>query len=104
MATVSRPRPRVKPARSIRLILAPSRLMPGIVRITVGKSATDYLVEGVPADFGMGFKLTKILGQNETYHVNLNGKESLCDCEGHGAHGHCKHVEGLAALHNAGRI
>ena len=103
MNTVPTYRPRVKPARSIRIILAPNATRAGIVRITVGKSETDYLVTLIPADFGRGFRLNKLLG-GEGYNVNLNGRYSLCDCKGHEAQGHCKHVEGLAALQNAGRI
>jgi hypothetical protein len=104
MNTVAARRPRVKPARSIRLILAPTALMAGIIRISVGKSATDYTVETIRADFGTAFRLTKVLGEHDAYHVNLNGRLSLCDCEGNLTHGHCKHVEGLTALRNAGRI
>jgi hypothetical protein len=97
-------KPRAKPARSIGLLVHPSADTAGVVRITVGKSVTDYILLAVPSDFGRGFLLTKILGEHDAYHVNLNGSESLCDCKGHEAHGHCKHVEGLAALVAAGRL
>jgi hypothetical protein len=99
-------KPRVKPARSIRLIVAPTPTMPGIVQITVGKSTTDYFVEPIASDFGTAFRLTKILGEHDGYHVNLasDPKDHRCDCKGHLKHGHCKHVDSLAALRNAGRI
>ena len=97
-------KPRSKPARRIRVILAPTATTAGIVQITVGKNAGDYMMEHIPADFGTAFRLTKILGEHDAYHVNLNGRLSLCDCMGHEAHGHCKHVDGLNALRNAGRI
>jgi hypothetical protein len=104
MSTSPARRPRVKPARTVNLILAPTATMEGIVRITAGRSCQDYDLARVPADFGAGFRLTKLLGEHDTYHVNLNGQASLCDCLGHTHHGHCKHVDALAALVRAGRL
>ncbi len=97
-------KPRPKPARSIGLCVRPSPETAGVVRITVGNKSDDYILTTIPADFGRGFKLVKLLGEHEGYHVNVNGPASLCDCKGHGAHGHCKHADGLAALVAAGRL
>ena len=101
-------KPRPKPARSIWLVLAPTHTMPGICRITVRRGrtveATDYHLAGIPSDFGRAFRLVKILGEHTGYHVNLDGERSSCECKGHLAHGHCKHVDGLAALVRAGRL
>jgi hypothetical protein len=48
MATMTRPRAAVKPRRSIRLILDPTPTMDGIVRITAGRTVTDYFLRCVP--------------------------------------------------------
>ena len=97
-------KPRPKPARHIALLVRPSDETAGVVRITVGKASAEYILTAIPADFGRGFKLVKMLGEHEGYHVNVAGEQRLCDCQGHGAHGHCKHSDGLAALIAAGRL
>jgi hypothetical protein len=109
-ATTSAPtrqrKPRPKPARSIRLCVRPDGDTTGVVRITVGKQAADYFVTELPADFGRGFRVEKIgLDCTEAaYHVNVNGAERTCECQGYLRHQHCKHVDGLAALIAAGRL
>src|SRR5262245_3068429 len=72
MSHATKSRKRVKPARSIRLALNPSGGNPGMLTITVGKEAADYFLTEVPADFGRGFKVEKVGGE-EVYHVNLDG-------------------------------
>jgi hypothetical protein len=97
-------KPRAKPARSIRLRIAPSPISAGVVRIAVGHAAQDYLlteVQGV--SFGCGFLVEKI-GHEESYHVNIDGDKRTCECEGYLSHSHCKHADGLAALVAADRI
>jgi hypothetical protein len=76
---------------------------PGVVRITVGSKEADYFLTPLATDFGRGFLLEKI-GHEESYHVNLNGPQSTCECKGFLKHGHCKHRDGLAALVAAGRV
>jgi hypothetical protein len=105
MTTATKTRRRVKPVRTIKLALKPFEGNPGVVSITVGKDAADYFLSTVAADFGTGFRLEKI-GGGETYHVNLaaDPKNHSCECKGFGRWGHCKHVDGLAALQRAGRL
>ena len=45
-------KPRQKPARSIRLCVRPTAENAGVLRITVGQEAHDYLLTELPADFG----------------------------------------------------
>jgi hypothetical protein len=98
-------KPRVKPARSIRLCVAPSSETAGVVRITVGKAAQDYIVTELAADFGRGFRLEKVsFDAPASYHVNIDSDGRTCDCAGHSTHSHCKHSDGLAALVAAGRL
>ena len=106
MATVTESRPRVKPSRTIRLALAPSDVNPAsVVTISVGSQHDDYMVLPMPADFGAAYGVTKIGDPDQKfYHVNLAGNGSTCECKGHLKWGHCKHVEGLTALRNAGKL
>jgi hypothetical protein len=55
----------------------------------------------LPSDFGRAYRLTKPDG--EQYHVLLadDGRHSS-ECKGFLRWSHCKHVEGLAALRQAG--
>jgi hypothetical protein len=111
MASVSRSRPE----RRIRLLLAPAADHPGVVRIDCRGDSDLYFLTPVPADFGLGFKLTRrdyTAGAEATtagdeYHVNLGGgpvNSHLCECKGFCRWGHCKHVEGLLALSKAGQL
>jgi hypothetical protein len=97
-------KPRVKPARSIRLCIAPSPISSGVIHITIGHTGQDYfLTEVEGAAFGRGFLVEKI-GHEESYHVNIDHDRRTCECEGYITHSHCKHSDGLAALIAAGRI
>ena len=99
-------KPRPRPARSVRMVLSPSALHAGLVRIAVGKASNDYLLERLPSDFGAAFRLVKVLGDHDAYHVCLDGERSLCDCKGCASakSGRCKHIDGLQALVNAGKL
>jgi hypothetical protein len=79
--------------------------MPGVIRISMtrGKKTltTDYFLSRIPSDFGDGFKLEKIIptaDEPSTYCVNLSTEGHRCECKGFLRHGHCKHVDSLAAL------
>src|SRR5688572_19173921 len=97
---------RAKPPRFVKLclpILGPGS--PGIVRIGVGKEVTDYLLESLPTDFGVGFRLTK--NDGEAYEINLDmeeGKSHLCSCKGWSRWSSCKHVSSLVSLINTGTL
>jgi hypothetical protein len=98
-------KPRPRPARSIRLVQLPEGVKPGLVEITVGKETVTYWLLPAPSDFGRAFTLDKFAADGgERYAVNLNGRESLCECKGFLGHGHCKHVEGLQALVSRGKL
>jgi hypothetical protein len=109
--TPSAPRqrkPRSKPARTIGIVLPMNAEGEnGIVRITVGKEAAEYMLIELAADYGRGFKVEKMgtEGTESGYHVNVteDGKKT-CDCLGHMQYGRCKHSDGLAALIAAGRL
>ncbi len=98
-------KPRPKPARSIRLCVKPSAETAGVVSITVGTAAQDYLLTEIPADFGRGFLVEKVsFDAPAAYHVNVAADKRTCECEGYNRWQKCKHSDGLAALIAAGRL
>ena len=96
-------KPRPKPERRISLITMADGS--NGVRIKVGKTVNDYRLTPLFADFGgAAFHLDKEGNGGESYDVMLDGKLSHCECAGFLRWTRCKHVEGLIALQNAGRI
>lgn len=94
-APVKTRKPKSKPARSLAIIEQHGDEM--FIAITVGKQTSHYWIEPLAGvDFGAGFAFTKDDGT--VYNVNVNGKESLCDCRGFGRHAHCKHVDSTRKL------
>jgi hypothetical protein len=59
MKSISSPRPRVKPARTVQLLGRPDPV--GLLAITIGRKRTCYLLERIPVDFGAAFALTKLV-------------------------------------------
>jgi hypothetical protein len=109
MSTATQTGGRVKPARSIRLVVAPSAGGAGVVRIAVGRLAADYLLQPIPSEIGgRAFQLSKVgpEADGEVYHVLLTGdpRQDSCGCKGFARHSHCKHRDGLAALVAACRL
>jgi hypothetical protein len=112
-ACLARParKPRVKPARSIRL-LALLDTGAGILQVTEGKKADRYFFSPLDGDWGSCYTVEKWAdatpetpaGIVKRYEVCLHGEESVCCCTGFEMHGHCRHVEGLSALAAAGKL
>ncbi len=91
---------RSKPARSLSVIHQEGDTL--IVCIAVGKTFAHYFITPLDSDFGTAFTVEKQAEDGmqtvETYHVNVNGGESLCGCRGFGRHAHCKHVDAVRKL------
>jgi hypothetical protein len=113
MATISSPRPPVKPDRKVNWVWRNAEHGYGVLRIleAVGHKATtdNYFILPVPSDWGLAYEVTKLVpgkGGEARYHVNLGGEgePASCECKGFLAHGHCRHIEGLTALRQAGRL
>ncbi len=108
MQTVQKPRKVRKPAVRTARVKVPFSADCGhaVVTLTVGKQADDYLIRRLPSDFGTAFAVEKVADPDgHSYAVCLNGNGTgTCECLGYLRHGHCKHVEGLAALVRAGKL
>ena len=107
MATSTVRKPRVKPIRTATVTSA-NDSGGRVLTLRVGRQVNDYYLKPVPCEDGMGYEVSKLQGEGETYHVLLaNDGNHTCECLGHLHHGHktrCKHVAALLALHSAGRI
>ena len=103
---VTKNRRRVKPARTVKLLLPPAAGQTGAMLIRQDGGMDTYFLNLIPADFSLGLGVEKIdtLNGNRRYHVNLNGDASTCECKGFLRWGHCRHVESLLALQAAGRL
>src|SRR5262245_7475826 len=102
------------PPRKPRVKSRTCRLYPGspmLLSITEKGRTDDYFVRGIPSDWGRAFALSQRPPAGETpeglpvYQVCLDGPaDSVCCCKGFTRWGHCRHVESLTALGNAGRL
>lgn len=105
--TGSARRPRPKPERRIGWLVRPAEGGDaGVLRITVGKQTTEYVVRELRTDFGRGFELVKVGPDPELYHVLLDQEEGRhsCECQGFLRWSRCKHLAGLLALAAQGRL
>ena len=85
--------------RVIRLIRRPDRDGVGVLSI-VNKGQTQYYVfKEITCDIGGRAFVVHRLGLANLYHVRVGEpRDCSCECLGFLRHGHCKHVQGLAAL------
>ena len=105
-------KPARKPkSRSVCLARVPREGKAGLLRITVGGRADVYQLVVLASDFSDAvasfrlFKQTIEPGDEEaTYDVLFTKDAASCDCRGHTAHHHCKHVDSLAALIQRGKL
>lgn len=116
-ATADAPRraARKPKSRTIALLAYLSDVQGGIFRVTEDGKPETYFFKREPSDFGTAFTVEKYAlptaaapgGIVKTYHVNLNGEESSCECLGHLKWSHktvCRHVGGLAKLIADGKV
>jgi hypothetical protein len=104
MASLTSRKPHVKPARFARLLWLDSSKC-WFLRLFIGTAETGYYLFPLAADFGKAFRLEKIGADGgETYHVNIDAERSTCECPGFLRWKHCKHLQRLLALQQAGRL
>ena len=96
--------PNAAPTRTIRLLRPPVDGV-GVFRVTAGRTTALYAVREIPCEIGgRGFAVHR-LGLGELYHVRVDTlEESTCECLGFLRHGYCRHVLGLFALVQAGKV
>ena len=108
MATVTRSRPRVKPARSCRLRVLDggARMLSIVMGSPPRQSETHYHLTEMACDWGRGFEVRKFsTGGSTVYHVHIDPSlGDSCDCRGFIRHGHCKHRDCLAELVRRGLV
>lgn len=79
-----------------------------LISIQDPRETTFYLLTPIPADFGVAFLVEKQdeQGTAATYRVNTGDRNHWpeCDCAGHAYRGHCRHVTGIRALQQAGKL
>jgi hypothetical protein len=93
------------PTRSIRLVRPPCIDGVGVFCIGAGTKSTFYTLHEIPCDIGgRGFAVHR-LGLGQLYHVRVgNRAECSCECLGFLRHGRCRHVQGLLALVQSGKL
>lgn len=110
MTTSTSARPSVKSSRKPQPRTA--RLMTvgtsQVLALTSGKDTTFYQLAALDHGFGeAAFRLSKAdrgEGPGEVYDVLIDGARSSCECKGFLRHHHCKHLEGIEALIQSGKL
>ena len=97
--------PRQPPTRTVRLVRPAAIDGTAVICVTVGKQATCYAVREIPCEIGgRGFAVHKF-GMGTLYHVRVGEPDDTsCECLGFLRHGYCKHIQGLHALVQAGKV
>ncbi len=113
MATLSCTRNRKSTTpRSIRLLHWNASLAAGVFQVTEGAKTDRYFFRRLASDFGVCFSCEKYVPETDSrsahiepaYDVCLDGDNSTCDCPGFRRWFHCRHVSGLAALVESGKL
>jgi hypothetical protein len=96
---------RQQPTRRIRLVRPPGPDGVAIACITVGKDISCYTLCEIPCEIGgRGFAMHRT-GLGMLYHVRVGAPEDCsCECLGYLRHGYCRHLLGLQALVQAGKV
>lgn len=91
--------------RSITLVSPPDGAGIAVLRLALGDEVGYYTLREIPCEIGgRGFAMHRT-GLGTLYHVRVGEPEDCdCDCLGFLRWGHCKHVLGLLALTQAGRL
>ncbi len=99
------PKTRQPPTRCIRLVRPPGVDGIAVVCITIGKQTTFYTLREIPCEIGgRGFAVHRT-GLGTLYHVRVGAPEDCsCECLGYLRHGYCRHLLGLQALMQAGKL
>jgi hypothetical protein len=102
---MSKRAPKPPPTRTIRLARPAAEDGLAVFCITIGKESTFYTACEIPCEIGgRGFAVHRT-GLGTLYHVRVGAPEDCsCECMGHLRYGYCRHVQGLLALLQAGKL
>jgi hypothetical protein len=91
--------------RTIRLVRPPDPDGVAVACINLGKQTTYYTLCEIPSEIGgRGFAVHRT-GLGTLYHVRVGAPEDCsCECLGYLRHGYCRHLLGLQALVQAGKL
>jgi len=101
-----KPAKRDKPiGRNIRMLRSPARDGVGVVEIVIRRETWYYLFREIECVIGgRGFMIRKS-GFGPEYDVRVGEPEHCsCECLGFLRHGRCKHIQGLLALIENGKV
>jgi hypothetical protein len=93
------------PERSVRLVRSPVIDGVGVFRITADREAAFYTFCEIPCAIGgRGFAVHR-QGLGNLYHVRIGAPiDCSCECLGFLSRGRCRHVLGLLALAQRGKL
>jgi hypothetical protein len=91
--------------RTIRLVRPPGPDGVAVACVKMGKHTSFYTLREIPCEIGgRGFAMHRT-GLGTLYHVRLGApEESSCECLGYLRHGYCRHLLGIQALVQAGKV
>lgn len=94
-----------KPGRLIRLVRSPGGDGVGVFCVREDSRITYYTFHEIPCDIGgRGFAVHR-LGVGNLYHVRVGQPEDCsCECLGFLRYSYCRHISGLLALIEHGKI
>ena len=96
-----------KPQRSMAILSESSGTV--IIRITLGKDVSDYLVRRMESDFGSAFWIRKTACKgrpckDQPYEVCLEGTVATCGCWASLKTPPCRHVAAIEKLLELGKL
>ncbi|MFM7151467.1 MAG: SWIM zinc finger family protein [Gemmataceae bacterium] len=99
------PPPQPESNRTVRLARDPTQDGIAVFVVTAGGKSVFYTAREILCEIGgRGFSVHR-MGIGSVYHVRIGDPvDSSCECLGYLRHGRCRHLLGLQALIQAGKL